>query len=41
MRQYAAPILERYGVDLVLSGHSHNYERSYLLDGHYGHFRHV
>jgi hypothetical protein len=36
MRQYAAPILERYGVDLVLSGHSHNYERSYLLDGHYG-----
>ncbi len=36
MRQYALPILENYGVDLVLSGHSHSYERSYLLDGHYG-----
>jgi len=36
MRQYANPILESYGVDLVLSGHSHTYERSYLLDGHYG-----
>jgi Big-like domain-containing protein len=23
-------------VDLVLTGHSHSYERSYLLDGHYG-----
>ena len=30
------PILERYGVDLVLTGHSHSYERSYLIDGHYG-----
>src|SRR5207248_4059299 len=27
---------EGYGVDLVLCGHSHNYERSFLLDGHYG-----
>ena len=36
MRQNAVPILEQYGVDLVLSGHSHSYERSYLLDGHYG-----
>src|SRR5947207_8048779 len=36
MRQYANPILESYGVDLVLGGHSHSYERSYLLDGHYG-----
>jgi predicted phosphodiesterase len=36
MRQFAVPILESYGVDLVLAGHSHNYERSYLLDGHYG-----
>ena len=36
MRQYALPILERHGVDLVLSGHSHAYERSYLLNGHYG-----
>ncbi|MEI6946626.1 metallophosphoesterase [Paraflavisolibacter sp. H34] len=29
-------ILERYGVDLVLTGHSHDYERSYLLNNHYG-----
>lgn len=36
MRQNALPILERYGVDLVLCGHSHVYERSYLLNGHYG-----
>ncbi len=36
MRQIAVPILEAGGVDLVLSGHSHSYERSFLLDGHYG-----
>jgi hypothetical protein len=36
MRQNMVPILEAYGVDLVLSGHSHAYERSYLLNGHYG-----
>jgi Calcineurin-like phosphoesterase/Purple acid Phosphatase, N-terminal domain/Fibronectin type III domain len=36
MRTNALPILEDYGVDLVLSGHSHSYERSYLLDSHYG-----
>ena len=36
MRQNALPILEDYGVDIVLSGHSHAYERTYLLDGHYG-----
>jgi M6 family metalloprotease-like protein len=36
MRENALPILEAWGVDLVLSGHSHSYERSYLLDGHYG-----
>ncbi|MBD0324029.1 MAG: metallophosphoesterase, partial [Aldersonia sp.] len=36
MRQNALPILENAGVDLVLSGHSHSYERSFLLDGHYG-----
>ena len=23
-------------MDLVLSGHSHSYERSFLIDGHYG-----
>ena len=37
MRQNFSPILEAGGVDLVLGGHSHIYERSYLLDGHYGH----
>jgi PKD repeat protein len=36
MRQNALPILESYGVDLVLTGHSHAYERSMLIDGHYG-----
>jgi acid phosphatase type 7 len=35
MRQNVVPILEEFGVDLVLTGHSHNYERSYLLDGWY------
>ena len=36
MRVNALPILESYGVDMVLSGHSHSYERSFQLDGHYG-----
>jgi hypothetical protein len=36
MRENILPILEQHGVDLVLSGHSHSYERSFLIDGHYG-----
>jgi acid phosphatase type 7 len=36
MRENVLPILEAAGVDLVLTGHSHGYERSFLLDGHYG-----
>lgn len=36
MRANFLPILEAGGVDLVLGGHSHSYERSFLLDGHYG-----
>lgn len=36
MRERFLPLLEEHGVDLVLCGHSHVYERSYLLDGHYG-----
>ncbi len=36
MRERALPILEDAGVDIVLGGHSHAYERSYLIDGHYG-----
>ncbi|MCA9638103.1 MAG: metallophosphoesterase family protein, partial [Myxococcales bacterium] len=35
MRENALPILEAGGVDLVLGGHSHIYERSYLVDGGY------
>ena len=36
MRVNVLPLLEEYGVDLILSGHSHSYERSFLLDRHYG-----
>lgn len=36
MRTNFLPILEAGGVDLVLAGHSHSYERSFLIDGHYG-----
>jgi hypothetical protein len=36
MRERVLPLLEEYGLDLMLCGHSHAYERSFLLDGHYG-----
>ena len=36
MRTNALPILEQAGVDLTLTAHSHSYERSFLIDGHYG-----
>jgi hypothetical protein len=36
MRQKFIGILERYGVDMILCGHSHDYERSYLLKGYTG-----
>jgi hypothetical protein len=36
MRQNFLPLLETHGVDLVLTGHSHSYERSFFLNGHYG-----
>lgn len=36
MRENIIPILEQYGVDLILNGHSHSYERSMLIDSHYG-----
>lgn len=36
IRENFIRILERYGVDLVLCGHSHDYERSRLMAGHYG-----
>ncbi len=35
MREQIMPILEASGVDLVLTGHSHIYERSMLIDGAY------
>lgn len=36
IRENLLTILERYKVDLVLCGHSHGYERSKLMKGHYG-----
>ncbi len=36
MRENILPILEAGGVDFVLCGHSHDYERTFLLNGHYG-----
>jgi hypothetical protein len=36
IRQNVLPLLEAAAVDLVLSGHSHMYERSHLMDCHYG-----
>ncbi len=36
IREKTIRILERYGVDLVLCGHSHAYERTYFQKGFYG-----
>ena len=36
MREKFVPVLEHHGTDLNLTGHSHSYERSALIDGHYG-----
>ncbi len=36
IRTNIVPMLENYKVDLVLSGHSHINERSYLIKGHLG-----
>ncbi len=36
IRENIVPLLELYGVDLILTGHSHVYERSYLSHGFYG-----
>lgn len=35
IRENFIKILERYGVDLIICGHSHAYERSKLMKGHY------
>lgn len=36
IRESLVPIFDEFGVDLVLSGHSHNYERSKLMVNHIG-----
>jgi hypothetical protein len=36
MREKYLPVLEANGIDLVLCGHSHVFERSYLIQKHYG-----
>ena len=36
IREGVVPILEKYKVDMVLNGHSHNYERSQMIKGHHG-----
>lgn len=36
MRESFAPIFDEFTVDLVFSGHAHNYERSWYMGGHYG-----
>jgi acid phosphatase type 7 len=36
IRETIVPLLENAGIDLVLNGHSHSYERTGLIDGHYG-----
>lgn len=36
IRENLVPLLEKHNVDVVLSGHSHNYERSFFMKGHAG-----
>jgi len=36
VRQNFIKMVERYNVDLIVCGHSHVYERSKLMQGHYG-----
>jgi hypothetical protein len=36
IRGFINPILERFGVDLVMTGHDHIYERSYPIHDQYG-----
>ena len=36
MRENFMPMMEDNGVDLILNGHSHSYERSYFINGHHG-----
>ena len=36
MREEIIPVLESHDVDLIVCGHSHVYERSFLIKNHYG-----
>jgi acid phosphatase type 7 len=36
IREGVVPLLDKYKVDMVLNGHSHVYERSQMMKGHYG-----
>lgn len=36
LREHINPLFEQYNVDLVIAGHSHVYERSYPMRGHWG-----
>ncbi len=36
MREHVNPLFEKYKVDIVMAGHSHVYERTYPMQGHYG-----
>jgi hypothetical protein len=36
LRRELVPIFDRYGVDLVVSGHDHTYQRTFLISGHLG-----
>lgn len=36
MREKIIPELENFDIDLVVCGHSHVFERSHLINGHYG-----
>jgi hypothetical protein len=36
MRERVVPLLEDYDIDLVVCGHSHVFERSKMIHGHYG-----
>src|SRR5450432_1764677 len=36
IRKEFLPLLDRYGVDIVIGGHSHDYERSRPMYGYYG-----
>ncbi len=36
IREKVLPVLESYDIDLVVCGHSHVFERSYMIHSHYG-----